>query len=126
MMKHSLTLLLLTLFLLPAGSGVLSAAGLPAAAGAVSALPSATPVLKAPKEVVTVVFSVPGMHCKKCVRKVEDNIGFEKGVTDLKIDLKNRRVTVIFEKGKTDTEKLLDAFRKIGYSAAVESGETSR
>ncbi len=68
----------------------------------------------------TVVFSVP-MHCVSCKNKIEKNIAFEKGVTDLKIDLSARTVSVTFKPDKNSVEGLIKAFKKIGYDAVVVS-----
>lgn len=73
------------------------------------------------KEVVT--FLVEGMTCNNCVKKVEGNIAFEKGVTDLKCDLSTHTVEVTYRADKTTTDKLVQAFKKIGYEVAtVEAG----
>lgn len=66
----------------------------------------------------TVTFQVP-MKCHKCQAKIEDNISFEKGVTDLSVNLEAKTVTVIFKKKKTDIEKLKAAFKKLGYDVVI-------
>ena len=74
-----------------------------------------TPAAKAKTETVT--FSVNGMHCKNCVKKITENISFEKGVKDLKTDLAKKTVTVTFDPEKTSADKLAAALRKLGYEA---------
>lgn len=66
----------------------------------------------------TVVFSVP-MDCMSCKNKIEKNIAFEKGVTDLQVDLPAKTVTVTFKNNKTNTDELIAAFKKLGFSAVV-------
>ena len=44
----------------------------------------------AKKKKDTVTFFVEGMECANCQKKVEKNISFEKGVTDMKCDLTTR------------------------------------
>jgi len=66
----------------------------------------------------TVLFSVP-MHCRTCQDKVEKNIAFEKGVTDLKVDLPSNTVSVTFKSDKNTIEGLIAAFKKIGFNATV-------
>jgi Cu2+-exporting ATPase len=66
----------------------------------------------------TVLFSVP-MHCKSCQNKIEKNIAFEKGVTDLKTDLSSNTVSVTFRSDKNTVEGLIAAFKKIGFEATV-------
>lgn len=71
----------------------------------------------------TVTFFVEGMECANCQKKVEKNIAFEKGVTDLKCDLKTRTVNVTYKTDKTSKTKLVSAFKKIGMDAvSVDDG----
>lgn len=71
----------------------------------------------AKKKKETVTFFVEGMECANCQKKVEKNIAFEKGVTDLKTDLKTRTVEVTYKTDKTSQTKLTSAFKKIGMEA---------
>lgn len=66
----------------------------------------------------TVTFSV-SMDCQGCVNKIQDNISYEKGVKDLKVSLDNKECTITYREDKTTEEKLIKAFNKIGYTAAV-------
>lgn len=72
--------------------------------------------LWAKSERQTVVFDVD-IHCQNCIRKIEKNIAFEKGVKDLICDLKNKQVTVVFDPQKTNVEALQKAFSGIGKTA---------
>ena len=69
----------------------------------------------------TVTFIVKDMDCANCVKKIEKNIAFEKGVTDLKCDLLKKTVVVTYNKDKTTESKLKDAFKKIGYEAETKT-----
>lgn len=71
---------------------------------------------KKKKNVQTVTFKT-NIHCKNCVKKINDNISFEKGVKDLKINLDEKLVTVSYDPSKTDAEKLAAAISKLGYDA---------
>lgn len=62
----------------------------------------------------TVTFFVKEMDCASCIKKIESNIAFEKGVTDLKCDLSKRTATVTYKGDKTSKTKLTSAFKKIG------------
>ena len=68
--------------------------------------------------IVQVVFAT-SIHCANCGRKVQENIAFEKGVKDLKVDVPGKTVTVVFNESKTDTLKLKKALNKLGYQAEV-------
>lgn len=71
----------------------------------------------------TVTFVVDGMDCANCVKKIEKNIAFEKGVTDLKCDLSTRTAMVTYRSDKTTENKLAAAFKKIGMEAqSLEEG----
>ncbi len=66
----------------------------------------------------TVVFTVaPQMTCQNCENKIKSNLRFESGVTDIVTSLQNQTVTVTFNPEKTDRNKIVEAFKKIGYTA---------
>lgn len=79
-------------------------------------------------ELVTVVYSV-GLHCNNCKKKVENNIAFEKGVKDLKVNLEEKTVTVTYRTDKTDSEKIKEAIEKLGYTVLIKEekkGDTKK
>ncbi len=59
------------------------------------------------------------IDCKNCVKKVTENVSFEKGVKDLKTELSDKTVTIVYNPDQTDTLKLAKAIRKLGYKANV-------
>lgn len=65
----------------------------------------------------TVTFLIENMHCSNCIKKIEKNIAFEKGVTDLKCDLSTHTAEVTYRTDKTTQDNLVAAFGKIGMSA---------
>lgn len=69
---------------------------------------------KKKKETKDVVFSVH-LHCKNCVKKVEENIAFEKGVKDLKVSLEDQTVAIKYDASKTSETVLKAAIEKLGY-----------
>lgn len=66
----------------------------------------------------TVIFEV-SMTCENCQKRIEKNIAFEKGVTDMKVNLEDKTVTVEFKKSQTTIEKIQEAIKKLGYDVAV-------
>jgi copper chaperone CopZ len=66
------------------------------------------------KKVKTVVFNVE-MDCQGCVNKIEKNLPFEKGVKNLKVDLKTKKVTVTFKTKATNKEALKKAIEKLDF-----------
>ena len=65
-------------------------------------------------EIKEVVFNVH-LHCENCVKKVQENIAFEKGVKDMKVSLADQTVMLKYDSAKTSAEKLKAAIEKLGY-----------
>ena len=66
------------------------------------------------KDIRTAVFKVAQMKCENCVRKINNNIRFEKGLKDFHTDLKTKTVTITYEDDTLNAalERLAD-IRKI-------------
>ena len=60
---------------------------------------------------------VTTIDCKNCVKKVEANLPYEKGIKDMKVNLDDRTVWIKYDANKTDKEKLAAAIVKLGYEA---------
>lgn len=69
-----------------------------------------------------VTFDV-SMTCDNCKKRIEKNIAFEKGVSDMKVDLPAKTVMVVYQANKTNQEKLQKAIEKLGYEVKVHEGE---
>ena len=65
----------------------------------------------------TVAFLV-SMTCENCQKRIEENISFEKGVTDLEVNLPQKTVCIEYKTDKTSPEKLKEAISKLGYTVA--------
>ena len=76
--------------------------------------PSAQIFKKAKGEVKSVVFSIH-LHCMNCVKKVQENIAFEKGVKDLKVSLEDQTVSIKYDPAKTSVQTLKTAIESLGY-----------
>lgn len=68
------------------------------------------------KEVKTVYFK-SNLTCHGCMNDVKENIAYEKGVKDLKVDLNTNIITITYKTAKTDENKLEAAIKKLGYAA---------
>ena len=68
----------------------------------------------------TVCFDV-NIHCGSCKAKIEKNIAYEKGVKDLVVFMETHVVKITYDPSKTNEEKLIAAFKKIGYEAKVKT-----
>ena len=62
-----------------------------------------------------VVFSV-NMDCHSCEQKVKKNIPFEKGVKDVTTNLDKGLVTIKYQTGRTDKDKLKKSIEKLGFT----------
>lgn len=71
-----------------------------------------------------VVFDV-SMTCENCKKKIEKNIAFEKGVSDMKVNLDNKTVKIVYQSNKTDQSKLQQALEKLGYTATIHLPDTN-
>ena len=67
-------------------------------------------------DILEVTF-VTTIDCKNCVKKVEANLPYEKGIKDMKVNLDDRTVWIKYDATKTDKEKLAAAIVKLGYEA---------
>ena len=71
------------------------------------------PAKKAKAEIKEVTFNVT-LHCNNCVKKVQENISFEKGVKDLHVCLEDQIISVKYDASKTNEETLKNAIIKLG------------
>ena len=67
----------------------------------------------------TEVFTLDHQMSEHCEKKIKENLRFEKGVSDIAVSLKENTITIKYNPKKTDTEKLIKAFKKIGFNASV-------
>ena len=67
-----------------------------------------------------VVFTTePEIECQNCVKKIKENLRFEKGVKAINPDLDTKLVTIQYDSEKTNPDNLIKAFAKIKYKATV-------
>ena len=74
--------------------------------------------VKAEKQIVTTVFCTD-IDCEGCAKKVYNSIPFEKGVKDVKVDVKTKKVTVTYDATKTSDAALIKALDKVKIKAEV-------
>ena len=72
---------------------------------------------KTKAELKEVTFSVH-LHCANCVKKVQENISFEKGVKDLHVCLEDQIIYLKYDSAKTSEETLKAAIEKLGYKVS--------
>ena len=78
-----------------------------------SVLTDSKPAKKGKAAIKEVTFHAH-LHCGNCVKKVQENIAFEKGVKDLKVSLENQTIMVKYDASKTSEETLKAAIVKLG------------
>lgn len=59
------------------------------------------------------------MHCMNCKKKIENELGYTKGVVEAVADLETRVVTVKYNSQQISPEKLVETVQKLGYQATV-------
>ncbi len=82
----------------------------------------ATSALAETKEAVFTVN--PQMSCQNCENKIKSNLRFEKGVKKIETSLTDQTVKVTYDDTKTDSEKIIAGFKKVGYTAVAADGKS--
>jgi copper chaperone CopZ len=75
------------------------------------------------KAVETVKFTT-SIDCQDCVNKIMTNLPQEKGIKDVKCDLKTKEVTVSYNKEKNNPAEIRKSIEKLGYTAKQVSVES--
>lgn len=70
---------------------------------------------------VLTVKTSPEMHCNGCETKIKNNIRFVSGVKKIVTDLEKKEVAVTYDAEKTSADKIIEAFKKIGYTTTTVS-----
>ncbi|MFN8356701.1 MAG: heavy metal-associated domain-containing protein [Spirosomataceae bacterium] len=55
--------------------------------------------------------------CEMCKERIEKNLAYTKGVSDVNLNLDDKVVTIKFNAKKTSTQKLKEVINKTGYDA---------
>ncbi len=71
---------------------------------------------KEKKQIETTEFSVD-IDCEKCVKKIMDFMPHQKGIEDVKVDLKREIATVKYDKAKSSDAAIIKLFSKIHIKA---------
>ena len=66
---------------------------------------------------VTEVFTLDHQMSQMCEKKIKSNLRFEKGISKIDVSLKENIITITFDPKKTDTDKIIEGFKKIGFTA---------
>ena len=67
---------------------------------------------KSKAEIKEVIFHAH-LHCNNCVKKIQENISFEKGVKGLEVSLEKQTIAVRYDDAKTSVETLKAAIEKL-------------
>jgi len=70
-----------------------------------------------PKNDLLTVCYKTTMDCHECEVSLTNYLKFEKGVKDLKVDLKSNTIKVVYKSGKNSPENLSKGIKKLGYEA---------
>jgi len=83
-----------------------------------AAVPVITKAQEKDKNVQTVKFTT-SIHCEDCVNKIMTNLPREKGIKDVKCDVKTKEVTVSYNKEKNNPVEIQKTIEKLGFTAKV-------
>jgi len=65
------------------------------------------------------------IDCAACVNAIMTNLPQEKGIKDVKCDLKTKEVTVTYQKEKNNPEEIKKTIEKLGYTAKVVTAQNT-
>lgn len=69
------------------------------------------------------IYNVAGMHCASCVKVIEDTLSKSEGIISVNVNLASEKMTVVFDKSKTNSAEIVKRVKLVGYEATgVESG----
>lgn len=68
-------------------------------------------------EKTTEVFTLDHQMSQHCEKKIKENLRFEKGISKIEVSLDDNTITITYDPAKTDTEKIIAGFKKIGFNA---------
>jgi copper chaperone CopZ len=74
------------------------------------------------KTTETVKFKT-SIDCAACVNTIMASLPQEKGVKDVKCDLKTKEVAITYQKDKNNPEQIQKSLEKLGYTAKVVTAE---
>jgi copper chaperone CopZ len=57
--------------------------------------------------------------CENCVNTIMNGLPKEKGIKDVKTDLENKTVTVVYQKDKNSSEQIKRSIEKLGFTAKL-------
>lgn len=63
----------------------------------------------------SVTLDVKGMSCNHCVQAIEENVGKQKGVASVKVDLDQGKVDVRFDSRQVNREQIVAIIEEQGY-----------
>ena len=70
------------------------------------------------KEMVAVI-DVKGMTCPLCTSAIKRSLKMTPGVKNAKVILNTHKATVVFDDTITNTDKLLNAIKVVGYKGKI-------
>lgn len=59
------------------------------------------------------------VHCHSCKAKIMQQLPYEKGVKDVKVDVAKKEIEIEFKSDKNTTDDLIKALKKMGYEASL-------
>jgi len=70
-----------------------------------------------------VVIGVTGMHCKSCVRKIEDNLKVANGINSITVSLADSSAHIYFDDNKISHDSLAKKIAALKFTATLPNGK---
>lgn len=74
---------------------------------------------------ITEIFTLDHQMSEMCEKRIKENLRFEKGIDKIDVSLKNNTISITYNPEKTDTDKIIGGFKKIGFTAFPVEDKTS-
>lgn len=71
----------------------------------------------------TAVFTLDHQMSQMCEKKIKTNLRYEKGVSNIDVSLTDNTITITYATDKTDPDRLIEGFKKIGFNATLVDGK---
>ena len=67
----------------------------------------------------TAVFTLDHQMHQGCKVKITKNLRYEKGIKSIDVSLPKNTITIVYDSEKTNPEKIIAGFKKIGFNAML-------
>uniref|UniRef100_A0A914YT71 P-type Cu(+) transporter n=1 Tax=Panagrolaimus superbus TaxID=310955 RepID=A0A914YT71_9BILA len=69
------------------------------------------------------IVNIEGMTCMSCVKNIESNVGSQKGIDSIKVLLKEKKGTIVFDSSLWSGNKVAEAIDDMGFDCKLDNEE---